>query len=691
MKKTLLILAVVLMAAGAAAQQGDPVVMEVGGQQIRQSEFMNEFLPTVANQKNATKYDKRQALWEYANLFANFRAKTLDAHNRGFDTAAALRTELARYRKELAAPYLIDSAVLSHLLDEAYERNHYSLHAAHVLVRLRPDASPDDTLAAYKRINDYYDRAIKGEDFHSLAVEEFKRNNPSIEPRPNEGDLGYFTAFDMVYPFENAAYALKQGEVSRPVRTRYGYHIIQLIDTVHVTGKVSVAHIWLSTADSTRKRNAIYSIYNRLLKGETFESLATLSEDRSTADHGGEIPLARLSQLPSEYVHAISNLRNGQYTAPFFTQYGWHIVKLIHKDSLPPFNSMVPYYKQKMTVDPRGAESRKVFAEKARAKYGIVDCTRTPVETPARRGRKAAAPVAMQASLDEMIAFVPDSVMQGHWKTYDESRLKDLRPLVKVPGRDYNAIDFARYIRKNMHDQRPVDNAYYVEQCFDAFLDSVTVAYADSRLEAENSDFAAVVNEYRRGLMIFNYNEKMIWSKAIYDTIGFADFYARESAKKSLDNPDDSIFFWKSRARVIVLDVADSAQLAPAKAVKKLRKALSKSLGSTDMKELLEKNYDKKCPVTTPAALSIELVEEGHQSLLTAQQWQRGVYTVAKGKGYRLLVVEDILQPTLKAQNEARGYYLNLYQNEVERRLNDELRQKYNVKINWDVINEITY
>ena len=681
-------IAAAMLVAGVAAQTDDPVVMEVGGQQVHQSEFMREFLPTVTALKSAGKYEKRQALWEYVDLYANFRAKTLDARRRGFDTTAALRTELAKYRHELAAPYLIDSAVLTGLLAEAYERNHYSLHALHILVRLRHDAAPEDTLAAYKLVNKYYDRAIGGEEFVALAREEFMRANPGAEMRPNEGDLGYFTAFDMVYPFENAAYALNVGEVSRPVRTRYGYHIIKLIDKVELQGKVSIAHIWLSASDSTRKHNAINAMYKRLQEGESFESLAKQSEDKTTANSGGEIPMARLSQLPQEYIHAIEHLNDGEYTRPFFTRFGWHIVKLIHKDTLPPFQSMVPYYKQKMTVDPRGEESRKVFAAKARTKYGIVDHTGTPV--PSRRGRKAE-PVQMQASLDEVIAIVPDTVMRGKWKGYDESRFTDLRPLVSVPGRQYNAVDFARYIRSHMEEQRLEAMEYYVRNRYNDFLDSVTVAYADSQLEVEDSEFAAVVEEYRRGLMIFNYNDKMIWSKAIYDTVGFADFYARESAKKSLATPGDSIFFWNSRARVVTLDVADSSQLAPAKCAKLLDKALAKNMGTNDMKELVEKNYSRKSPVTTAAAVDIELVEKGHQSLLAEGQWSRGVYLVPRDKGYRALVVVDVEPPTLKGQNEARGYYLNAYQNEVERRLNEELRKQYNVKINWDVVDEITY
>ena len=93
----------------------------------------------------------------------------------------------------------------------------------------------------------------------------------------------------------------------------------------------------------------------------------------------------------------------------------------------------------------------------------------------------------------------------------------------------------------------------------------------------------------------------------------------------------------------------------------------------------------KKSEVKT----NVELVEQGHQNLLSPEQWKAGVYITPKGKGLRVLVVDEILPRSLKAQSEARGYYLNEYQNEVERKLNDELRRKYNVKINRDVVKGI--
>ena len=695
MKKLLLTIATVLLVAGAGAQSSDPVVMEVAGKKITRSEFMKEFMTSVgdrlAKNPQTPAAEKRQALEEYVELFANFRAKLADAYALGFDTTEALRAELNTYRAELAAPYLIDSAALERILHEAYERNHYSLHAAHILLYLPPDASAEDSAKTYNQIMELRNRIMDGEDFFAVSADVVRQQRPGAPVRPNEGDLGYFTAFDMVYPFENAAYALKVGEVSMPVRTRFGYHLIKLLDKVQMTGKCDIAHIWLNSRDTLTRRDEIDVCYRRLERGEDFATVALRSDDRTTRDNGGLMTDAPLSNLPPEYVEVAQHLKDGEYSKPFFTQYGWHIIKLIRHDTLAPYESMVPYYKQRMSRDQRGDDSRKAFTASCRQRYKVTDLTKTPVEQPKGKKAKKGAPVKMQASLDELYRIVPMEATRGQWK-YDDSLVTDIHPILKVEDCTYTTLDLARYISKHQSAGRPLKSDYYVNMRYSEFIDSVVLRYADSQLEAEHPDFAAIVDEYRRGLMIFNYNNDMVWRKTLHDSAGFADFYARESLTKRMDRPEDSVYFWRTRARVVNVDIADSASLAPAKAAKLLDKALKKNMGSTEMRDMMVDAMGKKVVNRqSKVKVATDIVEQGHQKLLASDQWAKGVYLMPRGKGYRAVVVEEILPPMLKEQMAARGYYLNAYQNEVEQHHNEALRKKYNVKINYDVVKQIKY
>lgn len=696
MKKVLMTIAAVLLLAGAGAQTWphNPVVMEVGGQKIAKDEFMKDFMSSVgerlAAKPGVTEAEKRQALDEYVELYATFRAKLKDAYALGFDTMPNLIEELKTYRDELAAPYLIDSATLERILHEAYDRNHYSLRAAHILIMVSPDASPEDTLKAYKRIMGLRDRIMGGEDFFAVSSEEVHRQQPEAPTRPNEGDLGYFTAFDMVYPFENAAYALKVGEVSMPVRTRFGYHIIKLLDKVEMFGKCDLAHIWLMGQDSTMRKYEINDCYNRLVDGQDFAIVARQSDDRTTNGNGGLMPNATLNNIPPEYVDVAQHLKDGEFSKPFFTQYGWHIVKMVRRDTLPPYESMVPYYKQKMTRDQRGEESRKAFTLSSMKRYGIQDLTKTPVPQPKGKKRKKKEPVKMQASLQQLYDIVPVEATRNRWN-YNDSMVTDIHPILTMPGKSYTTLDLARYISTHQRGERPLKSEYFVNMKYSDFIDSVVMVYVDSRLEKDNPELAAVVEEYRHGLMIFNYNNAMVWRKALHDTAGFADFYARESSTKRMDNPDDSVYFWKTRARVVTVNVVDSACIAPAKAAKILKKALKKNKGSLEMKDMLTEAVGKKCTAPRPVSVAPDLVEMGHQNLLSAGQWQKDVYLSPKTKGYRAVVVEEVMPPMLKGQMEARGYYMNGFQNEVERKHNDMLNKKYNVKINYDVVKQISY
>lgn len=696
MKKVLMTIAAVLLLAGAGAQTWphNPVVMEVGGQKIAKDEFMKDFMSSVgerlAAKPGVTEAEKRQALDEYVELYATFRAKLKDAYALGFDTMPNLIEELKTYRDELAAPYLIDSATLERILHEAYDRNHYSLRAAHILIMVSPDATPEDTLKAYKRIMGLRDRIMGGEDFFAVSSEEVHRQQPEAPTRPNEGDLGYFTAFGMVYPFENAAYALKVGEVSMPVRTRFGYHIIKLLDKVEMFGKCDLAHIWLMGQDSTMRKYEINDCYNRLVDGQDFAIVARQSDDRTTNGNGGLMPNATLNNIPPEYVDVAQHLKEGEFSKPFFTQYGWHIVKMVRRDTLPPYESMVPYYKQKMTRDQRGEESRKAFTLSSMKRYGIQDLTKTPVPQPKGKKRKKKEPVKMQASLQQLYDIVPVEATRNRWD-YNDSMVTDIHPILTMPGKSYTTLDLARYISTHQRGERPLKSEYFVNMKYSDFIDSVVMVYVDSRLEKDNPELAAVVEEYRHGLMIFNYNNAMVWRKALHDTAGFADFYARESSTKRMDNPDDSVYFWKTRARVVTVNVVDSACIAPAKAAKILKKALKKNKGSLEMKDMLTEAVGKKCTAPRPVSVAPDLVEMGHQNLLSAGQWQKGVYLSPKTKGYRAVVVEEVMPPMLKGQMEARGYYMNGFQNEVERKHNDMLNKKYNVKINYDVVKQISY
>lgn len=687
-----------------AQQKNDPVIFEIGGKPIYKSEFMKEFLQSVGKDPSAPPtactYEKRKALEDYVQLYVNFRTKLADAYALQFDTLRPLKKELRGYREELATPYLIDSVTLDKILREAYERNHYTLHASHILINCNRNSSPSDTLEAYNKALEVYGKAVAGEDFSQLAIQ--YSDDPSAKGRlgagpqrqGNGGDLGCFTVFQMVYPFETAAYGLQPGQISKPVRTNYGYHIIKLHEKIPYFGKSDIRHIWVGIKNSSVAESMIRNAYEELKGGADFGAVAkNYSDDRGSLDNGGLLPAIDPSQMPPQYIDAISKLSPGEISEPFQTEFGWHIVMLVRKDAMPPFEDMVPFYKQRLARDQRNQAPREAFAEQCKVRYNFIDYTKTcvdPYETPMSKKKKNQ-PKTYMASLDEAVAAITDSVYRKKWH-YKDTMITDMRPLFKVGDKTYNAVDLLKYVEQTQTMIFKMgDHAAYLNDKYKSFVTDMVLDYADERLEDENPEFRALMEEYRNGLMIFSYNDKMVWSQALRDTAGLRVFYEQESAKRSIDNPDDAPYFWNTRAMVSTYTVDPCAGLSLEKAKKIVTKCHKKGMFPKDVAAQLTEASKCKDTTITPVTFEEDFVEDGAQTLLTNNEWRRGVYERPRESGYTIVTVNKVFDPCLKSVKEARGYYINDYQNLLDAQLIEQLRAKYNVVIHQDVIDEITY
>lgn len=706
----IILLALILVPVCVVAQQSsDPVIFEINGQPIVKSEFMKEFLRSIGQSPEAAPtactYEKRQKLEEYVNLFVNFRTKLTDAYAHGYDTSAQIIKELATYRKELAAPYLIDSATMQQIMDEAYERNRYVLHAAHILIPIIATDSPADTQAKYEMAMDAYRRATAGEDFFKLASNVNDQLTPpdqrlARQRPPQEGDLGCFSAFDMIYPFESAAYALEPGEVSLPIRTRYGYHVIKLFGKYEYYGNTTLRHIWVAGGNRPQKAKQLIDMaYARLQNGESFESVAkNCSDDAISNGKGGLLEDMAVGQLPAEYIEQLSQgLKPGEYSKPFTSFYGWHIIQLVKRDTMPPLDQLRSYYKQKLTHDPRRKNPEKKFILSCKSRYHFVDYTQSHGTLAAKEGAWVYTPAAKvtsktpyAATLQPAVALLNDSVFMRRW-VFDTTRITDNRPLFNLDGRDYTIKDFCTYIAHNQKNYNKCSMDKYASERYNDYIDHTILTYADSRLETENPDFRDIMRDYKQGLIIFAYNEEKIWNQAFLDTIGFRQFCDSSMAQRSEDNPDDEPYFWNARANVVVVDIADSSLIAPDKARKALEKAVRKQTSSSELRETMVKAAHFSSLPDTSIIVHDERVEDGRQTLLRDGEWKKGIFVHPNVRGYQLVAVTEVTPVMLKTVDEARGYYINDYQGAIEARLLQSLKKKYNVIVHQDVIDEITY
>lgn len=655
---SLAVIALILAPGFVSAQSsGDPVILDVAGEKITRSEFLNVY------QKNNVKGETpdAKALEEYLELYINFRLKVKEATELGLDTLRSFRDELAGYRKQLSTPYMVDDQAIESLINEAYQRKQYDIRASHILVRCDRQASPADTLAAWNRIMSLRKRILKGENFGKIAAEnsdDESAKTRTIQGRTvkgNNGDLGYFTAFDMVYPFEVAAYNTKEGEISMPVRTDYGYHLIKVVSKKPALGKVQIAHILLifppkaTAPDSVKMADSAQMVYELLRNGEDFAAVTKkYSGDKSTADKGGLLPWFGVNRMIPQFIDAVRDLKEtGNYSTPFISDFGWHIIKLADRKPVGSFEDEKADLKQKVTKSDRTVISQKSFIDKARKEYGFSE------NLPA---------------LDALSSVVDASVFAGKWSVPSEANLAEI--IFTIGNRSYTQADLAKYISAHQHQGDTLHIPTYIHAQYRLFCDEQCQAYADSQLENKYPEFRSLMREYHDGILLFDLTDKKVWSKAIKDTTGLQNFY--EQNKNN--------YLWDDRVDATIYTYDDP------KITKTLKKYVKKGLS---FDQILPKfNHD------TIVSLSAERKKflKGENAKVDSLEWKKGFYSGMTNSKGKLLAIEikQVVSKEPKQLNEAKGIITADYQNFLEQEWIRELRKKYPFTVNQEVLKSIT-
>ncbi|MEI6435184.1 MAG: peptidylprolyl isomerase [Bacteroidota bacterium] len=659
MKRKILLPVFVLVTCLSSMAQvnNDETLLTIAGKPVNVSEFLNIY------QKNNVKGEPidKKSLDEYLELFINFKLKVKEAEELGLDTISTFKNELNGYRDQLAKPYFTDEVTLNRLIAEAYGREKWDIRASHIFFKLKPDATPEDTLIAFNKATSVRDKLMKGESFETLAVE--FSEDPSAKDREanqqhqflkgNKGDLGFFSVFDMVYPFENGASNTEVGQVSKPVRTEYGYHLIKVTDKRPSLGKVTVAHIFVAipknatAADSVRLHKRIDSVYQKLIAGASFEDLVkTYSDDKGSAAKGGVLPAFGVNRMVPEFVEAIYSLPNiGDYSKPLLTSYGWHIVKLVEKKTIKPIEEEKAEIKQKVLKDNRGEQTRQVVIARIRTEYGVVENTE---------------------ALKDFYKVVTDSIFFGKWKVSQADGLD--KQIFKIGNLTYRQKDFADYLSTTQKKQEKQQINQYVDKMYNTFLDESLLKWENSQLEIKYPEFKALMTEYRDGIMLFDLTDQKVWSKAVKDTIGLADFYQKNK----------NSYKWETRLDASIYTVKDP------KMVQKVRNFVKSGLSDADL--LKEVNTDSsKILIIESAKFS-----KKDNKLIDSIAWTPGITNDVRSNGNVVFVnVRKVLKPMVKELSEARGLITADYQNYLEKEWIAALRTRYPVEVRREVLLKI--
>ena len=609
-------------------------LMTIGGETISVKEFLRVYNKNI----DLVQDESQKNIDYYLNLYTNYKLKLKEARTLGFDKKDSYKKEFESYKNQLSKAYTTDKEVTETLVKEAYNRTTSEVKAHHILVRIQPG---QDTLAAYEKIKALRSRMVK-EDFTSLRTALHDGKSVFVE------DLGYFSAFKMVYDFENAAFNTPLGQTSKPFRTQFGYHVVKVLDKRPSKGKVQVAHIMIANnqKDSTLvPENRIKEIFRSIQEGDSFESLAKqFSDDKSSAAKGGVMNPFKSGDIRSEiFVNTAFGLKEiGAISEPIQSQFGWHILKLISKTPVEPYEQIKVDLEQKVKRDARSKIIRQKMLEKLKQQYTI-----------------------SQPSLESVVAKIQKNDADDTWEV--EASMEP-QVFLKIESQEFSYRDFLDLLNKNKRSfKASTGKSKFISNQYALFLGNNLFQYKKNNLINENEDYANVLKEYEEGLLLFDIMENKIWKGAQLDSIGLNSYYNENTSK------------FKSNSK-ITATIARSNKKKKLKAVKKMwsqgfsTDAISQKLNERDQ-ALIFSSGDFE--IDSPLIPKNMVFNKGISEIYSLDD------------NYVLLNISNIETPQILSFEDAKGAVISKYQSVLESKWLETLRNKYPIVINEKILSDL--
>ena len=616
------------------------VLLTISEEPILASEFIRVYNKNL----NLVQDDSQKEVESYLKLFINYKLKLAEATLLGYDKDPVYIKELRSYKNQLTQNYLTDKNVTDELVLEAYDRILNEVKAQHVLVRI--EEFETDTLQAYSAIQAFQER-LKNDDFESLKKEIHDGKSIFVE------DLGFFTAFKMAYKFESVAFNTKVGEVSEPFRTKFGFHVVKVLEKRKSKGQVIVAHIMIANTqkDTTLvAKDRIQELHRLLLQGEDFGNIAKqFSDDKSSSMRSGELKPFKSGQINSILFEntAFSLKEKEDISEPIQTQFGWHILKLIDKQAVKEFNSLKPDLESQVRKDSRSQLVKSKMLAKLLSQYQLT-------------------------GLNPNLALLKSNIVYDKsnktWKLSDQ--IKDSKSFLVIEKTSYSFGDFINFLNKNYKLINPNwATEFAVNKQYKFFLEQSVFRYKKDNLENENQDFANILNEYREGLLLFELMQDKIWEGAKKDTIGLNAFY----------NENKDNYLWPERV------IGSVARSSNAKNIKKVRKLWRSGKSNQSIDELLNKIQQNVIFSTGEFELGLSPLPESFTPRVKSQLSK----IIKENNSFYIVNVKEFMPQSQKSLEDSRGQLISDYQTKLETQWILELKSKFNVKVNEDVFQKV--
>jgi peptidyl-prolyl cis-trans isomerase SurA len=554
-KPIFVIILVLLPLFGFTQDLNNKTILTVAGKEIPAGEFIRMY-------KKSAEPGNKVPVADYLQQFIVFKLKVADALSEGTDTTIAFRSEFNGYRDQLAQNYLSDPDIKEKMVREAYNRFMTEIKAWHLLITVASDASPADTLKAYQKAIAARERIVSGEPFEAVARS--VSEDPSV--KINGGNLGYFTAFQMITQFEDAAYGLNTGDISIPVRTSYGYHIIKVADKHPARGKVKIAHIMKSAPPGTGEQDvkkaetAINTIYSQLLAGASFKEMALkYSDHKESALKGGEINWFGTGEIIPEFSEAAFALPDtGSISKPFRSVYGWHIIKLLDRKAPGTLDEMRPTIESKLNQSKLNSLSKASFIQKLKTTYKYT----------------------VNQKVLKWFFENTDTLISGGKNNYKREKVPKGK-IYSFADQKLSSLQFADYVESNRSLLPFLNSQNYINSILEKKIAASLVEYEKSNLEKKYPEFRYLMGEFHDGMLLFDISGKKVWNRVGSDSTGLQSFF--ESHRNNYLSADGT----QKKLKDIQGEVMTGYQeMLENEWVRQLKEKYSVSVNSTVLKEI---------------------------------------------------------------------------------------------------------
>ena len=625
-------------------QLEDEWLIAINGDTITAGDFWYAFVKNADEEKPIN----LDSIKKYKKLYDKFLLKVTEAKSLGYDTTPKFLKEFKGYKNQLAESYLKDKSVTEKLIQEAFDRSRIDVEASHILVKVPYDAMPEDTLKAFEKALSIMNKANNGVDFTLLAKKYSDDNGGK-----NGGYLGYFSVLRMVYPFENMAYNTKPGEISKPFRSRFGYHIIKVHSNRKAVGEVKVAHIMTIAKEGMDPKKLvdaeknIREIYEMVKEGKNFAELARkFSEDLNTSNRGGELPWFGPNKFLPEFENAAFSLaNNGDVSEPVKTPYGWHIIKRIDRKELASYDDMKNELRNKVSRSDRAALSKTVVINRIKKEYEFTE---------------------YRSGIDNFYTFCDTTLITAKWKAPADKELTD--KMFDFAGVTYTQKEFAEYLTQTLVPKKGGSYQRIVQYSYENWMTDIIESHEKSLLTTKYPDYGRLLREYKDGIILFDLTSEKVWNKSVVDTAGLRAFH----------NDIKDQWQWNERMDGVVYKCIDEATAVA------VRKLLKKGRGDDVILENI--NVESKLNVRVEAGV----YEAKSRPELNGLKFKKGVSKVLNQNGnFIVLKVDKVLPVESKSLSEVKGMVTAKYQDYLMDVWLKELREKYEIVYNDDVFKQL--